>query len=80
MKKITLLLLFTSMILIACDARPRSVNIDTRFITYNIDHRTNLCFAMLGYEQARGDRSFSNAQGISFAHVPCTPEVLSLIR
>lgn len=43
-------------------------------ITYAKDPKTNLCFAILG---SMGDSSFIKQ---SITYVPCTPEVLSLIK
>ncbi len=51
--------------------------LDTTKLTYSQDALTNLCFATVGRgESALGVRAAS----LSFTHVPCTPQVLAVIR
>jgi hypothetical protein len=63
--------------LAACDNAQVVTNVDTRKLTYTQDARTSLCFAVVG----RADDAIGmRAASLSFTHVPCTPEVLALVR
>ncbi len=69
--------LAAALLLAACDNAQVITTLDTRKLTYSQDVRTSLCFATVGRaDDAIGMRSAS----LSFTHVPCTPEVLALIR
>ena len=76
MRKILFLVTVTA-VLVACDNAQVSTNLETRKLTYSQDVRTGLCFATVG----RGESAIGmRAASLSFTHVPCTPEVLTLIR
>jgi hypothetical protein len=65
------------LMLTACDNAQVVTNVDTRKITYTQDVRTQLCFATVGRAD---DVVGMRAASLSFTHVPCTPEVLALVR
>ena len=66
-----------ALMLTACDNAQVVTNLDTRKLTYTQDTRSGLCFATVG----RGESAIGmRAASLSFTHVPCTPEVLALIR
>ncbi len=72
-----LLLVTVAAVLVACDNAQVVTTLDTRKLTYSQDVRTGLCFATVG----RGESAIGmRAASLSFTHVPCTPEVLTLIR
>ncbi len=72
-----LLLVTVAAVLVACDNAHVVTTLDTRKLTYSQDVRTGLCFATVG----RGESAIGmRAASLSFTHVPCTPEVLTLIR
>ncbi len=72
-----LLLVSVAAVLVACDNAQVSTNLETRKLTYSQDARTSLCFATIGRSD---DQMGTRAASLSFTHVPCTPEVLALIR
>lgn len=72
-----LLIVVAAGMLTACDNAQVITNVDTRKITYTQDTRTRLCFATVGRSD---DVVGMRAASLSFTHVPCTPEVLALIR
>lgn len=67
-----------TLLVAGCDKPSVSTDINPAHITYVRDIRTRLCFAVVG----RGENfdPFDKAHSFSMTHVPCTAEVLSLLR
>jgi hypothetical protein len=74
--------LLGSLILLAgCTASSTKVedgDFDPNKLVYFQDSRTKLCFAVIGYE--RTSSNMSTSTGMSMSNVPCTNEVVALLR
>jgi hypothetical protein len=65
--------------LTACDNAQVTTTLDPSKLTYARDARTNLCFAVIGRANS-AVAVIQRAHSLSITQVPCTTEVLELIR
>lgn len=79
MKK-ALLIVITAIMLSACDTQTSgNINVQTDEIQYRKDQRTDLCFAFLASRKSN-PVGIGNMTGMEMTQVPCSEEVLRLIR
>jgi len=67
-------------VLTGCDTQTSGdINVQTDEIQYRKDQRTDLCFAFLASRKSN-PIGVGNMTGMGMTHVPCSEEVLRLIR
>jgi hypothetical protein len=76
--KRTLMIAAATLTLAACGAKTVELDIDVSKATYLIDPRTNLCFA--AWDRVKGNDISGVAESFSITNVPCTDDVMKLIK
>ena len=75
-----LLIMFAAMCFISCSVNPWEMDDEyaVKFVQktkYIKDHRTNLCFVIIGARKT----GTTDSSGIGYSHVPCTEKVEMLL-